>query len=98
MDSLLIWIVKGVVIVIFIGVSYVLFIITAKVIKKGIIVDLYAAVNAFLYFGLLFNLGNIIYIPFEDRTMGANIYSSLITPIVILMVIAFRYNKTERII
>jgi len=98
MDSLLILMIKVIVIATFIGVSYVILIITSKVIKKGIEVDLYAAVNIFLYFGLIFNLGNTIYMFFQDSTMGTNIYSSLVTPIVILMVIAFRYSKTERII
>ena len=98
MDSSLIWMVKGIVIATFIGVSYIILIITSKIIKKGIKVDLYAAVNAFLYFGLIFNLGNIIYMFFQDSTMGTSIYSSLVTPIIILMVIAFRFSKTERII
>ena len=49
-------------------------------------VDLYAAVNVFLYFGLLFNL----YFAITEQILA------LITVVVIVCILGFRKFKTKR--
>ena len=54
--------------------------------KGRVQVDLYAAVNVFLYFGLLFNL----YFAITEQILA------LITVVVIVCILGFRRSKTRR--
>ena len=57
--------------------------------KGRVQVDLYAAVNVFLYFGLLFNLYGALFTATEQTL-------NLITVLVIVCILGFRISKTRR--
>ena len=98
MDAALIGLAKVIFVVIIIGISYVVLLIISKFTKGKIKVDSYAALNGFLYFGLIFNLVNFGYTLLDSNARESDVIFSSITPLVIILILVFRYIKTKRII
>ncbi len=93
-----IFLVKVIFVTVLIYVSYIALLIINKLSKKKIKADLYAAVNGVLYFGLVFNLIHMANVLLSENTNNIKITIIAITPLTIILILAFRYFKTKRII